>query len=316
MYLSVTIRRECTPLKIRRPLYFLKNALVGMKRNGEMTITAIITVTSCLLLFGVFMLLSANINQIGDQIRNQCQIQAYIEFEATNEEEQAVLQQISQLPNVKISTEPGKETPRLVSKAEAMQEYREYLGADATAFDDVDGEEFLRASVKIDMIDITKSKQLAAEIAKIDNVAKVSNRQDVVDRIISVTDVIRNASLIAMLILLFVAIFIIANTIKLSVEARKDEIHIMKYVGATAGFVRAPFVLEGILTGIIGGIISLVIVSVGYTWSIKAMTEFLDIFKLIPFADIFPFMLGTTLIFGVVMGAIGSAIALKKHLKV
>lgn len=289
----------------------MKNAVLGMKRNGEMTVTAIITVTSCLLLFGVFMLLSANINEIGDQIRNQCQIQAYIDFDATSEQEQAVVKELGnkeKYPNIKKCT--------FVSKSDAMREYREYLGESASAFDGVDGEEFLRSSVKIDMYDITKSKQLAEQISAVENIVKVSNRQDVVDRIISVTDTIKNASFVAMIILLFVAVFIISNTIKLSVIARKDEIHIMKYVGATAGFVRRPFVLEGILTGVIGGVVSLVIVGAGYNYAVGFMTDFVDIFTLIPFKTIFPFMVGTTLIFGIVMGAVGSAIAMRKHLKV
>ena len=295
-------------MQIRRPFYFLKNALIGMKRNGEMTVTAIVTVTSCLLLFGVFMLLSANINFIGEQIRNQCQIQAYIDFDATADNEMLVYSQIRNLPNVAEC--------EFISKADAMEEYREYLGADASAFDGLEGEEFLRSSVKINMTDIEYAKELVEEINKIPNVKKVSNRQDVVQRVIDVTDVIRNGSLGAMIILLLVAIFIISNTIKLSVFARKDEIHIMKYVGATAAFVRQPFVLEGILTGIIGGAISLVLIGFGYNYVIKFMKDFLDIFDLIPFAEILPFMVSTTLIFGVLMGAVGSAIALAKHLKV
>ncbi len=295
-------------MKIRRPFYFLKNALIGMKRNGEMTLTAIVTVTSCLLLFGVFMLLSANINFIGEQIRNQCQIQAYIDFDATVDDEMLVYSQIRNLSNVAEC--------EFISKADAMEEYREYLGADASAFDGLEGEEFLRSSVKINMTDIEYAEELVAQINTIPNVKKVSNRQDVVQRVIDVTDVIRNGSLGAMIILLLVAIFIISNTIKLSVFARKDEIHIMKYVGATAAFVRQPFVLEGILTGVIGGAISLVLIGFGYTYTIKFMKDFLDIFDLIPFMEILPFMVSTTLIFGVLMGAVGSAIALAKHLKV
>ncbi|MBQ8540127.1 MAG: permease-like cell division protein FtsX [Clostridia bacterium] len=295
-------------MKIRRPFYFLKNALIGMKRNGEMTITAIVTVTSCLLLFGVFMLLSANVNFIGEQIRNQCQIQAYIDFDATVDEEMLVYSQVRNLPNVAECV--------FVSKADAMEEYREYLGADASAFDGLEGEEFLRSSVKINMTDIEQAEALVSTLETIPNIKKVSNRQDVVQRVIDVTDVIKNASLGAMIILLLVAIFIISNTIKLSVFARKDEIHIMKYVGATASFVRQPFLLEGILTGIIGGAISLVLIGFGYTYIIKFMKDFLDIFQLIPFAEILPFMVSTTLIFGVLMGAVGSAIALAKHLKV
>lgn len=297
-------------MKIRRQFYFLKNALIGMKRNGEMTVTAVITVTSCLLLFGVFMLLSANVNFIGEQIRSQCQIQAYIEFEATPDEEQQVVNDIKALPNV------IAEECQFVSKADAMREYREYLGADASAFDGLEGEEFLRCSVKVNMYDLEQSQALVAAIAKVPNVAKVTNRQDIVQRVIDVTDVIKNISLIAMVILLLVAIFIISNTIKLSVEARKDEVHIMKYVGATASFVRRPFVLEGILTGVVGGVISLVLIGFGYNAAIGFMRDFLDIFKLIPFGEILPFMVATTLVFGVIMGAVGSAIALVKHLKV
>ncbi|MBQ3110373.1 MAG: permease-like cell division protein FtsX [Clostridia bacterium] len=295
-------------MKIRSPFYFLKNALIGMKRNGEMTITAIVTVTSCLLLFGVFMLLSANINFIGEQIRNQCQIQAYIDFAATEDEEMLIYSQVRNLPNVAECV--------FVSKSDAMAEYRDYLGADASAFDGLEGEEFLRSSVKINMNDIEQAQTLVETLSTIPGIKKVSNRQDVVQRVIDVTDVIKNASLGAMIILLLVAIFIIANTIKLSVFARKDEIHIMKYVGATASFVRQPFVLEGILTGIIGGAISLVLIGFGYNYIIKFMKDFLDIFQLIPFNEILPFMVSTTLIFGVLMGAVGSAIALAKHLKV
>ncbi len=279
-----------------------------MKRNGEMTVTAIITVTSCLLLFGIFMLFSINMNYIGEQIQNQCQIEAYINFEATPEEEQAVVNTVKSMENVSECT--------FVSKADAMKIYREYLGEDAVALDGLDGEEILRSSVKINMTNLEDSQALAAALAKVPNIAKVSNRQDIYQRVLDVTTVIRNGSLIAMLILLIVAIFIISNTIKLSVVARRDEVHIMKYVGATAGFIRRPFVLEGILTGIVGGLISLGLVGAGYDAAIKFMGDFLDIFKLIPLMDMIPFIAGTTIIFGVVMGAIGSSLALIKHLKV
>lgn len=279
-----------------------------MTRNAEMTVTAIVTVTSCLLLFGVFMLLTANVNYIGDQIRNQCQIQAYIDFDAAYEDEMAAYGAIQALPNVSDCV--------FVSKSDAMEEYRNYLGADASAFDGLEGEEFLRSSVKINMVDIEQSEELVKAISQVNGIVKVTNREDIVNKVIDVTDVIKNASLGAMIILLIVAVFIISNTIKLSVLGRKDEIHIMKYVGATASFVRRPFILEGILTGIIGGAISLVLIGVGYNYIIGFMKDFLDIFSLIPFMVIFPFMIATTLIFGILMGAAGSAIALIKHLKV
>lgn len=293
---------------IRRQFYFLKNALKGMKRNGEMTVTAIITVTSCLLLFGVFMLLSANVNYIGEQIRNQCQLQAYIDINANEAQEQQAYQAIKAMENVSECV--------FMSKADSMLEYMDYLGEDAVALEGLEGESFLRSSVKVNMTNLEQAKTLATQISMLPNIAKVTNRQDILQRVIDVTDVIKIGSLIAMLILVIVAIFIISNTIKLSVAARRDEIHIMKYVGATAGFVRRPFVLEGVLTGIVGGLISMVLIGFGYNAILNSIKEFLDIFNLIPFWVILPFMFATTLIFGIIMGAIGSAIALVKHLKV
>lgn len=278
-----------------------------MKRNGEMTVTAIITVTSCLLLFGVFMIFSVNMNYVGDQIRRQCQVEAYINFEATVEQEKAVVEAVKKLDNVQKCT--------FISKAEAMKIYRESLGEDAVALDGLNGEQILRSSVRIDMTDLEGAASLCTKLASIPNIAKVSNRQDIYQRVIDVTNVIRNGSLIAMLILLVVAVFIISNTIKLSVVARRDEVHIMKYVGATAGFIRRPFVLEGVLTGVIGGIVSLVIVGAGYNALIKLLKDF-NIFDLIPLMDMIPFMAAITIIFGVIMGAVGSSMALIKHLKV
>jgi len=279
-----------------------------MRRNGEMTVTAIITVTSCLILFGIFMLFSLNMNYIGGQIQNQCQLEAFIDFDATEEEEQQVVATIQKMPTVEDCT--------FISKSRAMEIYREYLGEDAVALDGLEGEEILRSSVRINMTDLEQSQALALALAQVPNVVKVSNRQDIYQRVLDVTRVIRNGSLIAMLILLVVAIFIISNTIKLSVTARRDEVHIMKYVGATAGFIRRPFVLEGVLTGVIGGIISLGLVGFAYDAALNFMDGFLDIFDLIPLVEMIPFMAGTTIIFGVIMGAVGSSLALVKHLKV
>lgn len=296
-------------MKIRNQFYFIKNAFKGMTRNGEMTVTAVITVTSCLLLFGVFMLLSVNINQFSEQIRDDCQIQAYIIDTATSEQEQQVYNAIKQMDNVSECV--------FVSKSDAMEQYRDYLGDDGIAFEGMEGEEILPSSVQINMHDLEKAKALAEEISKIELVYKVDNRQDVLDKVVDVTNAIKLGSLVAMAILLLVAVFIIANTIKLSVMSRKDEIHIMKYVGATAGFVRRPFIYEGIFTGIIGGVISLIIVGFAYNGAVNFMDDFFyEIFEFIPLMEVLPFMVGTTLVFGVCMGAIGSAIALAKHLKV
>ncbi|MDO4562939.1 MAG: permease-like cell division protein FtsX [Clostridia bacterium] len=293
---------------IRKWGYFLKSALTGMCRNGFMTLASLATVTCCLILFGVFMLFSVNINFIGRQIQSQCEIQAYIDIDADAAQEQAVVAAINSMDNLASAT--------FVSKDDAIEEYREFLGVDASALDGLSGDDFLRSSVRIVLSDLHTMDEFVAQLSQIPNVAEVVNRRDIVERIISVTDVIRNGSFIAMLILIIVAIFIISNTIELSVHSREDEIHIMKYVGATDRFIRWPFVIEGMLTGLLGGAISLLLVAVGYDTAVSNMLSFLDIFELLRLGAVLPWLAAFTLVFGAVMGTLGSAFAITRHLKV
>lgn len=295
-------------MAIRSFKYYFKEAIAGMARNGLMTVASLITVTSCLLLFGVFMLFSININFIGEQIQSQCEIQAFINFEATPEQEQGVVRKVSELANVR--------TAVFESKAEAMENYRRFLGADAAALDGLEGEQILRSSVKITMKDLRQSDALFREIEGVENVATVKNRKDLVEKVLRLTDIIRTSSLAAMLVFLMIAIFIISNTIKLSVHAREDEIHIMRYVGATDHFIRWPFVIEGMLLGLLGGIASTLLVGVGYNALVGGLRDFLDIFQMRPFGEIGFAVSLTTVCFGILMGTAGSMFSIRNHLLV
>ena len=292
-------------------MYSLKTALSSLGRNAVMTIASIITIACCLFLFGVFLLFAFNINYIGDQISSQCELQAYIDENATPEQEEEILLTISTMPNVK--------TAEFESKEQAFENYKIMLKNQGygDALNGMEGEGMLRSSVKITPDDLTLANEMAKEIANINGVDTVRNREDIIRRVISATDVIKIGSLIAMLILLVTAVFIIQNTIKISVHAREDEIHIMKFVGATDSFIRRPFVMEGIVVGIIGAAISIIVIAFGYNALLGPVTGFLDgIFTLYSFSQLALPMTLVLLCFGIVMGSLGSRTAVRRHLKV
>ena len=193
--------------------------------------------------------------QRSDQIT--VEIQAYIDFSLDDASARAIEDEVKKVSNVA--------STKFESKEEAFNNYKERLGGDSAALDGLEEEEFLRNSVKISLTDLTLSAETAEKVSQIPGVAQVINHQETVDRVIKVTGYIQNASFMIMLILMVVSLFIISNTIKLSVASRANEIHIMKFVGATNWFIRWPFVIEGIFIGFLGSLLALGVTYLGYT---------------------------------------------------
>lgn len=273
-----------------------------------MTLASFITVTCALFLFGVFLLVTFNLNDISRQIESQCEIQAYINMSADSADEQRICDEIGKNSNV-VKTE-------FESKEQALTNFRKKLGDKAEILDGLEGEDFLRSSVRITLKDINKTQSSAKEISKIAGVEEVKHHQDIVDKVIRFTNIVKRGSIIAMLILLIIAVFIIKNTIKLSVYAREKEIHIMKFVGATDHFIRMPFVYEGIMIGILGFAVSFLIIVFGYSAVIGSVSDVIGLFSFIPLQKCV-LLLGICMaVFGITMGAAGSGLSIKKHLKV
>lgn len=289
-------------------MYSLKTALSSLGRNAVMTIASIATIACCLFLFGVFLLFAFNINYIGEQVSDQCELQAYIDENATPYQEERILNQISALPNV--------DSAEFEDKIQAFKNYQDELGEFGDYLNGMEGEGIFRSSVKITPVDLSLSAETAAEVEKIVGVANVVNREDIIRKVVSATDIIKYGSLIAMLILLVTAVFIIQNTIEISVHAREEEIHIMKFVGATDGFIRRPFVMEGVVVGVIGAAIAIMVIAFGYNAVVGGTTEFLDLFYLYNFSQLALPLSGGLLLFGILMGSLGSRVAVRRHLKV
>lgn len=298
----------CIILVFRNIRYYLKSAASSFVRNGIMTIASFVTVTCCLFLFGVFLLFTMNLNDISRQIEAQCELQAYIDLAADEQTQQNIYNEVLLIENVADA--------QLETKDQAFNNFKERLGEHAAVLEGLEGKDFLRSSIKVSLKDIRNTQETALEISRIGGVAKVANHQDIVGKVIQFTDVVKNGSAIAMLILLAIAVFIIQNTIKLSVYAREKEIHIMKFVGATDHFIRMPFVFEGIMIGAMGFIVSFVVIALGYNASIGALSSLINLFDFVPLQRaILPLSISMAL-FGIFMGAAGSGLSLKRHLKV
>ena len=298
----------CIILAFRNLRYYLKSAASSFMRNGIMTFASFVTVTCALFLFGVFLIFTLNLNYIGEQIEAQCELQAYINIDADEEAQQAVYNAILEDENV-----AGAE---LETKEQALENFKARLGENASVLEGLEGQDFLRSSVKISLKDIRKAKETSIRVRTITNVEEVKNRQDIVNRVVKFTTFIERSSAIAMLILLLIAVFIIKNTIKLSVYAREKEIHIMKFVGATDHFIRMPFVIEGIMIGLLGFVVSFGIIALGYGTTISSISSTISLFKFLPLQKC-GYVVGLSMaLFGILMGAAGSGLSLKKHLKV
>ena len=155
------------------------------------------------------------------------------------------------------------------------------------------------------------------DLEKLSGVSHVETRQDIANVVISASKAIKNISVIIMIILLIISILIISNTVRLTVFNRRKEINIMKYIGATDRFIRIPFIIEGVLIGLFGAMISFSLVTWGYIVLYSEFTKSsFDIVKLLPYINVAPVIAFMFVIFGCLIGIIGSSISMRKYLKV
>jgi len=306
--LYVMRKMGCIILAFRNIRYYIKSAASSFVRNGIVTFASFITVSCCLFLFGIFLLFIMNLNYVSRQIEEQCEIQVYMTTESGNEALQNAYNKILSIDNVLDAT--------FETKDQAFLNFKEMLGESAGVLEGLEGRDFLRGSIKVSLKDIRKANQVVKEIKSIPDIAEVKNRQDITKKVISFTEIVRNGSIIAMLVLLAIAVFIIQNTIKLSVYAREKELHIMKFVGATDRFIKMPFVFEGIMIGFLGFIVSFVSITLGYTPAISSLSQLFELFDFIPMESCIHVLGISMAVFGIMMGAFGSSISVKRYLKV
>ena len=293
--------------------YLIGEGFRNFFKNKKSTAASLIIMCATMFIFGIFFLIGENVNYIIQQVQTNQAMQIFINPEATKEQEQELEAKIKSIQYVN--------TVEYVSQEQALNIMKSWLGENSSLLDPYSGEDNpFKASYKITLTDLTKSDEVQKQVESFENVAKVEIGSDTINKLVDIANGIRTATGVILVLLIFISIFIIANTIKLTVHARRKEISIMKYVGATNGFIRWPFMVEGIIIGIISAIISVVILGFTYNFvasKIVASGTMATIgYSLLTFSDMISMLFTVYIIMGIGIGAIGSAISMKKYLEV
>ena len=297
-------------MKLSKFKYSFSEAKKNVIRNGLMSVASLFTIASCLVILGVFTLLTMNVNTITGQIKDQCELQLYMNIDATDDVISSIGERIKTVENVKECT--------LFTKEEMLQYAQEDMfDGNEGLLEGFEDDNPFSDSYKVVLYDIENTTQTAEELAKIEGVEKVVNKQDVVNIVLSLSDAVKKFSIAVMIILLIIAVVIISNTVKLTVYNRRKEINIMKYIGATDRFIRAPFVLEGLIIGVCGAILAFILVF----WAYFAILSYMQgmnftLFELVTLSKAAPVFGGLFVIFGSLIGVCGSAISMRKYLQV
>ena len=295
-------------MKPRTLKYFFKEALKSMKRNGLMTLASISTVALSLFMLGVFLCGVINLNNMASSLENQVQLSIYLKDGLTTDQIMAVGKQIKAIPNLKHL--------EFVNKEQAMKEFKARLGDQQQLVNALGDVNPLPNSYVLTFDNPSDVKATAKLAATFQGVESTHYGQDIVEELFRITQVIRIGGIVLIGFLAAATLFIISNTIRLTVFARRKEIAIIKYVGATNGFIRWPFLIEGMLLGLVGAVIAVLCVGEFYHFITMEVSESLAFFPLVPmfpfFYDVAIYILGG----GIVVGAIGSTISLKQYMKV
>lgn len=281
-----------------------------MFKNKKSTFASIGTMCATMLIFGLFFLIGENLNTVMNQIEAKQGIRVFLN-DITDEETDEIEQQIKNIN--------GVSTIDYISKEEALNSQKEKWGDKGellNSFEDV-----FPASFIVTLTDLGLNQAVQEQIRQIENVEDIRSSDETIEKLISVANGIRIGTGVISVLLIIVSIFIISNTIKLTVHARRKEISIMKYVGATNDFIRGPFIVEGIIIGIIAGAITILIVGSIYNIIIEkiiqtSFTQILGGVTLLNFSDVFNSIVIVYTILGIGIGVLGSRLSMKKYLDV
>lgn len=309
--MPVMSREGNTVMKIRTLGRHVREGVKNLGRNGWMSFASISAVTITLFILGVFLVLAMNVNYFAQSVEKQVEIRVFMDLLATKEN-------ITQVEN-NIKTLSQVESVKFIPKDEGLKQFKESLGEKAYLF------EGLEESNPLPDAFVVKTKQpqdtatVAAQIKSFQYVKSLTYGEGTVDKLFSLTEAVRNVGIIFIIGLGFTAMFLIANTIKLTIVARRREIEIMKLVGATNWFIRWPFFVEGLLMGVAGALIPTIMLTVGYYYLLDAIHssfEASQLFKLLPLFPLVYQVALALLAIGAFIGIWGSLVSVRRFLRV
>ena len=292
--------------------YLIGEGISNIFKNKKQAATSFGTMCVIMIFFGICFILVGNFNSFIKQVEAEQGIQAYITNDATDDEIKTLGEEIKKLD--------GVNTIEYISKEEALQHMKDRLGEKSYLLDGYDQINVFPSSYVITLTDLNKSSEVQSKINELENVKKITSSDETIETLIRIAKGVKIGSYIIIIALICISVFIISNTIKLTVYARRKEISIMKYVGATNSFIRWPFIVEGIIIGLISGAISLAIIA-GLYVVIGQNVGFIKFLSsiglsLLDFSDMFNLILIIYLGLGVGIGILGSSLSMRKYLKV
>ncbi len=295
--------------------YHIGEGIRNLFKNKKSTFASLFIMIATMLMFGVFFIIGQNVNHIMQKIEEDQGMQVIIIDDADSSEVQAVRDMILSIDGVSSAT--------IYTKYEAINEMKEKWKDNQDLLDEY--QDSLPDSVIVKLTNLEKSAEVQEKINQItingkNYIDTINSSDKTINALINIANGIKIVTGILLILLTAISVFIISNTIKLTVHARRKEISIMKYVGATNSFIRWPFIIEGIIIGIISALITMLIVYGGYTLIIgKIIEAFAKIqvnVSVLTFSELYKMILIVYMSLGIGIGALGSSISMKKYLEV
>ncbi|MCY6483307.1 permease-like cell division protein FtsX [Clostridium aestuarii] len=296
-------------MKISSLKYFSMDALKSLKRNKALSMASIITVSLTLFMFGIFLLTMLNANNIIKNVESKLEVQVFLKDDIKQADKESIERTIKSMDAI---VDVEYET-----KTQALDKYKEQLGEEnKELLEGLDKENPLPESFIVKVEKAEGIEKVVDEIKDMTGVEEVGANEEIVNKIASLTKGVKWIGLAALVILIPISLLLIGNTIKLAVYSRKREIGIMKYVGATDGFIRWPFIIEGMIIGLIGSLVSTVLLNYLYKFTYYKLSSAIMMLDLIKPAYFLGSVLWVFVIAGITIGALGSILSIRKFLRV
>lgn len=296
-------------MRISTIKFFIEESFKSLKRNKTISIASAATVAATLFILGISLLAMLNIKQGILEVQSKVEIKVYLKDNITSSQKRSI--------EDKINTTDGIVSVNYETKAQAVDKFKNQLGSQNKSL--ADGLEKNNPLPNSYIIKVTTPEVVSKVVDNIKNMDGIDSIQDgkgIVDKIISITRTIKWVGTVILVILIGVSLFLIGNTIKLTVYSRRKEIGIMKYIGATDWFIRWPFIIEGMMIGLIGGIFADIVLYYLYRIMYFKISSSFIMMQLISPQYIYTNILALFVLVGIIIGAIGSILSMRKFLAV
>ncbi len=290
--------------------YLIGEGFRNVLKNKKSTAASLMIMCATMFVFGIFFLIGQNVQNVIKQVEEQQAMQVFIKPDATEQEITDLGTKIREIEYVNKA--------EYVTKEDALNTVKTWLKDSQGLLEPYAKNNPFKASYVVTLTDLSKIQEVESKIAILEQVNNITVRNETINRLLDIANGVKTVSAVILVLLIFISIFIIANTIKLTVHARRKEISIMKYVGATNGFIRWPFMVEGIIIGVVSAMFSVLVLGLAYnyiTGRAAGMAQTIQI-NLLQFSDTFSLLILIYLVLGIGIGTIGSAISMKKYLEV